>query len=442
MRVLAEYKKKKVKKVKLGKVPSKKEPVKQNKAFEISMQTESKKAKEIKKNKPNKKNKQTTNKENNENLKVIPGYKTKNKKKLNKITLFVCVLVLLLIIVNFLTPTGIIETVKNQISQTGSGTFPATLKSSNILKLFGNDNKAYILSDTNYEIYNSRGKCINNIQHGFLKPSLCVSESRSLIYDRGGKNYKIANNSEVLYSDSLKESIYSADISRSGVFAFSSKASGYTSQLNVFDKYNKSVFTLFSADNIIADLSINDSGKKVATAEITTSGGEYLSIINIYNFNNSSPEKTVKIEGDIAGSIINLNSCFAVVCKNCIKIINWSNGNVTDCEINGEVLKFTYDLDGNFVYVSGRNNDYSTNNITYYHNDKFCNSFDVNYSVKTISVKGKNIFTLNSENIYCYNGNDGKFIKKSVCEFSCSDFCAINKNAVTTVSQAKLYLIK
>lgn len=440
---MAEFKKKKVKKVKLGKVPSKRRNPKEKETFDIPMTKESKEKVEKNKNKPKKVNNKKTDKPIIQKpFKILKGNKSKLKKKSSIITYSCIAVVLIIVLINYLTPTGLIETFNNKISQAGSGEIPVTLQSSNILSTFGDDNRAFVLSDTNFEIYNSRGKCLNVIQHGFLKPAMSVSENRSLIYDRGGKNYKILNNSEVLYSDSLKNNIYSADISRSGVFGISSKSSGYSSELKVFNKYNKPIYTLFSAENIIADLVLNDSGKKVATSEITVSGGEYVSIINVYSFDSSSPKYSFKIEGEAVASIINLNSCFAVVGKNNISIINWSNGSKTDCVVNGEVLNYCYDLDGNFAYVSGRNNDYSINNITYYRSNKMQNSFNVNYLIKSISISGRNIYTLNSENINCYNGNNGKKIESLVSEFTSSDMFAISKNSVATISQTKLFVLK
>lgn len=433
---MSEYKKKKVKKVKLGKVPSRRNiPRKEVENKDIIMKKE--------KRTVEKKQEKSVNCSNeNRHFKLISGNKTKNSKKSHKL-LLICILVLVIIVfINFLTPTGLYETFINRLKATGSGEMPVNLESANVLSTFGDDNRAYILSDTNYEIYNSNGKLLNNVQHGYLKPAMSVSESRSIIYNRGGNKFKILNLSKTLYNGSLKNTIYSAKISRCGVYGFASKASGYASQVSVFDKYNNSIYTLYSADNIIADLAINDSGKKVATAEIFTSGGKYITLINIYSFKSSNPEVSFKIEGAVSTSLINLDSCFAVVCKDRIIMVNWSDGKQAKCEVSGDILRYSYDLDGNFAYVSGRNNDYSTSVIYLYNDDDKINNFSVNYSVKDISVKGKNVFTLNSENVILYNGKNGEQKDIFVSKFTSSDIFAIGSSSVGAVSQSKLVVLE
>lgn len=436
---MADYKKKKVKKVKLGKVKNKKPTgIEVSDSFDIKMESAERPKKTVKRQKKPKKAEQ----KNDGSLKLIRGNKSKKKNKSSKAILICVLIVLVVFFLNYLSPTGLVETFKNKLSAAGSGELPATLESADILSVAGDSSNAYILSDTNFEIYNSRGKRLNNVQHGFMKPSIAVSENRSLVYDRSGNKYKVLNNSEILYSEKLKNSIYSADISRSGIFAFSTKSKGYTSEVSVFNKTNQTVYTLYSAENIITDVALNNAGNLLATSELSTKGGKFLSKICVYSFDSATPKFSFELSGEPSLCLANLNDGFAVINSDKIVICNWDNGDKTECSSSGDILSFNTDLNGNLVYVSGRNNDYSNNKITVYNDFEKQGEWNVDYSIKDISIYGSSVFILNSETVNLYDAETGEKSNSFTCEFTCSDIAALNKNSVVAISQSKMFVLE
>lgn len=435
---MAEYKRKKVKKVKLGKTPNTKKNVQKmpkEKSTEIKMQKNKRDVSVSNYNREAKREKAN-------NFKVIKGNKTRNKQRKMSIIALVVAVIVLCVFVNSLTPVGIIEEIHNNVAKIGAGELPATLESSDIKNISGNNSIVYVLSDTNLELYNQGGKRTLNVQHGYLRPGISISQSRGLIYDRGGKNYRTFNNSEILYEAKLENAIYSADISRCGKYVFSSETSGYTSKVSVFSKNNKSIFSLLVADNIVADVLLNNSGNRLATSEIYTKGGQFVSKISVYTLDSSTPKFSFEIEGAAVASLVNLKNSFAAVSEDKIIIFKWSNGDKTECETNGDILNYCSDLNGNFVYVTGRDNDYSTAKVIVYRDSKRINEFLLKFSATDISVYKNRVFILNSQNIYVYESKNGKLVNSLTTDFTSSDICALSKKSAVAVSQSKMSVLK
>lgn len=433
---MADYKRKKVKKVKLGKVPKQK-PVKEQLPKETKREI---KMKNTSRDISISNYKKQPKKE--DSFKVIKGNKTKNRQRRFYYGFAVIFLVFAIVLVNSLTPVGIMEELHNNIAKIGTGDIPASLESADIKSICANNSFAYVLSDTNLELFNQGGKRTLNIQHGFLKPALAVSKARGLVYDRGGKNFKTFNTTEVLFDNKTENAIYSADISRSGRYVFSTETAGYSSKVTVFSKNNKKLYSLLLADNIVADVLLNNSGKKLATSEIYSKGGQFVSKISVYSMDSSSPQFSFEIEGSAVASLINLKNSFAAVSEDKITVFKWSNGERFDCELNGDLLDITNDLDGNFAFVTGRDNDYSTANITVFKDSKKINSFSVDYFVNDISIFKNRIFTLNSQNIFLYEAKKGKFLKEFTTDFTSGSISGLSKKSVIALSQSKMSILK
>ena len=110
-----------------------------------------------------------------------------------------------------------------------------------------------------------------------------LTPARILVYDRGGKKFKVFNYSTVIYERTLKNNIYSADISRDGKCAFVTDSNSHSSELFVYDDDQELIYNWKCAGNLLSSVSFNESGTKVATAEIFTEGGILSSKVNLFN---------------------------------------------------------------------------------------------------------------------------------------------------------------
>ena len=128
------------------------------------------------------------------NLRIIKG---KRKSKKNSIVYgfgAVAILLAALLILHLSTPTGVYEQFQNAYALTvDSGDNYMVDPNAIVVDFKGVGNGAFLLTNTYFEIFNHTGNNVLYYKHGFANPSMDVSESRVLVFDRGGKKYKIFN---------------------------------------------------------------------------------------------------------------------------------------------------------------------------------------------------------------------------------------------------------
>ena len=153
-------------------------------------------------------------------ISVIRGNKIKKRNK-RIITLLSCgLLALVLIIISFFTPTGIIESVVNFSASLKFGNdYPVRLSGGTLINTESQGNHLFLISTTNFECYNNNGKNIFSYQHGYQSPIASISEARTLLYNQSGKDYSIYNLNREITSGQTDNEILCASICRNGYYA-------------------------------------------------------------------------------------------------------------------------------------------------------------------------------------------------------------------------------
>lgn len=378
-----------------------------------------------------------------EKYRVIKGNKSKNRlKRFLKLTACLPVIAIILL-ANFMTPTGIIETASNFMVELGSGDDSVNLQSNKITDFRNDGGRISVLSDTYLELYNANAKQMLCHQHGFSTPQLKTSDSRVLVFDRGGKGFKIFNNSKMLLDEKLQATIISADISRNGSMAFVTESTGYLAQVSVFDKDLKNKFTFYSSEKRITDAALNNRGRKLAVSEIFVENGVCSSTVSVYNFSDSKPVFVEKFENEIITSLINTGSRILAVGSKTIAYLSWNGKHKELPSLNNSLIKFKVINNKNAIFVTGSINGLSKSCVSVYNSKGVqISSFDFDDNITDISLASDTIWILSGNTVKKYSA-EGKFIDypedlsaASIC------LCGLKKNSFAFVSQAKLIYYK
>ena len=117
----------------------------------------------------------------------------KIKKRHSIITTSVAIgLILTVIIFNFVTPTGIVEWSQNMFMTWGNGGgLPVAVSGDSIKEMQARSNGMFIVTDSHMYAYNSSGKQITSVQHGYTQPIFDMSAARTLMYDRGSYGIRV-----------------------------------------------------------------------------------------------------------------------------------------------------------------------------------------------------------------------------------------------------------
>ncbi len=240
-----------------------------------------------------------TNTSNNKNnMEVIV---TNRNNLFFKILCIVLAVVMFFFGLNILMPMGISETVKNFVVGVGGGDgFPVSISAASTETVVSVGGDTALLTDSTLMLYKQNGKIIFNRQHGYSNPALCSGGSRALLFDRGGKRYKIENRAETLYDLTTKDNIITADMSNRGCFALVTSSEEYLCNVTVYNKNAKSMFVWNSAERRVSAVSLSSTGKYLAVGTIKAENGVFCSEILIFNTQKSGQPIVVQKYEDSA----------------------------------------------------------------------------------------------------------------------------------------------
>lgn len=187
-----------------------------------------------------------------------------------------------------------------------------------------------------------------------------------LVYDRGGKKYKLFNCSTVLYEGTAAGNIITAAIGRNGRYAIASSSEGYASQLNVYDTGNEVVYSYKSVSGLISAVCFNSSCKRAAVSEIYTQGGVLSSSVTLLNIGSESTELTLTFDDEVITSLFNLSDKLIAASESRVYIINWKSGEYITLDTDGIISFLDADINGRLMLVYSRADKQTYNNVAVY----------------------------------------------------------------------------
>lgn len=335
-------------------------------------------------------------------FKILKSRKNRRRAILLSVVALICVSLFTFYLI---TPTGIIEYFQNNyaVSQDLGDSYMVD-PNSTVEQFSSNNNAAFLLSSTYFEIFNKRGNNVLYFKHGFSSPVMETSPARVLVYDRGGKKFKVFNYSTVIYERTLKNNIYSADISRDGKCAFVTDSNSHSSELFVYDDDQELIYNWKCSGNLLSSVSFNESGTKVATAEIFTEGGILSSKVNLFNMSDESPSNTILFDGEIITSLFNCSGKLIAASESNVYIMNWKNGEYTTISTDGIISFLSSDIDDQLMIVFSREDKQTYNNICLYNNDfEKVASFTVNAVLADVISDEKGVYAVYDNKLCKYD---------------------------------------
>ncbi len=397
-----------------------------------------------KKVKPEKQQKAETNTLKNEptsRLELING--TRKRRKIVRIVSFsvIALVVIALIVVNALSPTGIIEMTQNAYAALGSGEFPVNIYSKNATDCNSYNGVNLIVNDSYLEIYNQKGKLIQAASHGMSNPRLEASQARFLLFDRGRYGIKIFNYSNELYNHSFEQVIYSADIGRSGTYAVVAGSDTYLNTVYVFNKNNESVFTWNSANYYVSDVAVADNGKKIAVCLVNASGGSFASAVYILEYGSASPIHKYEFP-NLVSSISSSGDYIVANGIDYAAVLYWNGYEKTVITDSESIRYFNVNSDGEALVVYGRENNQQINTVCLINKEGYItNTFNFNLHVDGVDFNAEIVTILSDEMLYVYNKNFEQ-INATTLDIKPLFVCVTDNNGVIAVDNSTLRRIE
>ena len=236
------------------------------------------------------------------NFKVVNG--TAKQRKQSKLrsrifTGFVALLVAAVILIQILSPTGFLEWSQNCISLMGSGSFPVTLNDDSVCGLYTYGSRSYVLTDAYMYAYNSSGREVTSVQHGYLSPVLDVSAARTLLYDRGNHKLRVDSLGNNIADIEFEQEILTADISDCGYTAVALNDAEYETTVTVYDRGFNHLFKSSFTSETVSCVKLSPNGKKVCIVRVSSDNGTFVSKICIYDVKSGTKITEEKVNGSM-----------------------------------------------------------------------------------------------------------------------------------------------
>lgn len=340
----------------------------------------------------------------------------KGRKRLNKIRNIIAftaifTIIIAIVLVNYLSPTGLLELAQNSYAKIGSsGSFPVTLEGNGIIDIKSYKNSYFVLSNAFVESYNKSGNQIFLRQHGCANPVLELSSARILVYDRGGTDVKIYNYKSELFSKKLENTIITAAIGYKGNCAFATRSRGYAAQVEVVDKNFTPLFKWYSPKEMVSAVALSDDGKKLAVAAVDAVDGIYKSNLYIFTYKDAIPEAKYTFDDAFIIALHNKpDGRLSVITEDYISMVDWHKNEKKDILFPDTPRFVSMEEKPATVVVSGRDDNTLENNITVIGNSaEILASFDVSGIIKGASISGRTVYIHKENSIEAYSFDGAK----------------------------------
>jgi hypothetical protein len=375
-------------------------------------------------------------------MRVVQGKKLKLQQQFKTTAITISAVVLLVILLEILLPAGIFETIANGFTLIGKGGYPISLESSATNNVISKGSYYYLLTNNSIEGYSAAGKKTFSYAHGFEKPVLKTSNKRALVFEQGGKRALIFTIRGLDKTIEAEEKIKNGAIGDDGSYAFITSATGYTAQVCVYEENGEKVYTWLSAKELVNNVGVAPSGKKIAVSTVTSSVGTYNSKVLVFNFKSSSPEYEKSYEDTVVYAIDTaFNSGFSVLTANEYNFIRWSNFKISQYtnEYNTSMIR----VGNNGVAVLyNRENDKTDNRIAIFSkNGKLKREIKFKGLINDFALKNNHIYCVSDTNAYILS-NDGSFMRKGECGFGVVRVCPIGQNSMAIFTDNSIDKIK
>lgn len=217
----------------------------------------------------------------------------------------VALLIALILYVNWdsFVPQEATEAIQNFFTSSTVNHFPVNLPSGDFKGAALMGSNLGVLTDTSFFLYSDSGSQLVWRQHGMNDPQISASGGRALLYERGGKQYRVERRFDEPVTANASNPIVSGCMGASGNFALATESSVYDSELVAFDAEGKSLFHWYDTSGHILSVALSPDGSSVATIEVSAQNGDISSTIDIFRLDSTKPIAEKQINGTLLFSI-------------------------------------------------------------------------------------------------------------------------------------------
>lgn len=374
-------------------------------------------------------------------VRVVKGKKLERQRRFRVVLSSLALLVAVGVVLSFLVPVSIGESITNLLMPIGAGKYPIELYGTQALNAVGKDFYYYVLTDSDLTALSDGGKKIYSVSHGFANPVLKTSTTRALVFDQGGNGYSIYNLKERVVEKTTKETIRTATISRSGNYAIVTDSDSYTAVVRVYNKKNKLLFEWRSAADMVNNVVLSASGKRLAVSTVNGTNGQLNGKVMIFKFDEKQPVFTADYVDQPVLALETFGSRYlGVFTEHTYTRVHWNKLTKTERTDENPLAMVRVGQGGVLVYQ--RSSDHSDNRIVYLSGSgEVKNEFSYKGVIGDISVGQGHIYCIGENAVRVFD-KKGTLLKSADCPFGGERFVSISSNAIAFITNSEIVKIE
>lgn len=333
----------------------------------------------------------------------------KNAKTLK--VLAVVFVILLLVVIGAAQFGGVTfatigDSIRTSLAGVGSGEgYPYRMNGVEICDAGMTNSDLVLVYDDSVKVLDSTAKELSNIAHKYNHPIMSSNSGRVLLYDEGGKSFRVQSKTRILYEKELDHTIYTGAMGKDGTVALATSASGAESMLTVYDNDKDEVFVWKCAKEHIISCDVSDNGHLFAVSVMGVDNGSIYSRVYIFNKNKTEAQATFEYKDSSVSSVQFLsNETLFVLGNNVCQIIKGDEVK-EEIDVSINTPSRLYISDNNTAILVLSKYSSTTQKIIKVYNKSGVELFtqEIDGLVKSVSTDGKYIAVLTDDNVQIFN---------------------------------------
>lgn len=369
-------------------------------------------------------------------LKVVKGKKLENIRKTRVLLTGAAIAAAVCIIASIILPTGIVEAFTNTVALSGRGSYPASVSGSETLNCVDMGRYYYVLTDTALSVFTNNAKEALKVVHGYENPMLFTSEARAIIVDQGSNNLEIYNLKSKVNSVKTKNKIITAAICRSGIYAVATESDSYASTVTVYNKNGDMLYEWNSAKDMVNNIELAPSGKKLAVSTVNATGGHLHSKTMVFEYDSADP--VFSQESDhVVYDLTALGKGFCILEQSKCTFVSWTK--FQKCETTSDLELDAYrSSSSGAVLLFNRPSDKGDNRVVVLSKKgEKVSEFSFSGIISDIQYVGSHIYFISDTDIYLTD-RQGNTVRFGKCGYGCERFAVIGSHSVAVVTDNEI----
>lgn len=365
-------------------------------------------------------------------FKVVKGRKLENIRKTRVLLVGAALIAAFCIIASMVLPTGIVEALTNAVALSGRGSYPVAVSGSETLNCVDMGRYYYVLTDTALSVFTNNGNEALKVVHGYENPMLFTSSARALIIDQGGNNLEIYNLKTKVDSVKTKNKIITAAICRSGIYAVATESDSYASTVTVYNKNGEMLYEWNSAKDMVNNIELAPSGKKLAVSTVNATGGHLHSKTMVFEYESADPIFSQESD-NVVYDLSALGKGFCILEQSKCTFVSWSKFQKTETTSDLELDAYRSSSSG-AVLLFNRPSDKSDNRVVVLsQKGEKISEFSFSGIISDIQYVGSHIYFISDTDIYLTD-RQGNAVRYGKCSYGCERFSVIGSHSVAVVT--------